>query len=83
MPINNFKEDEETKQVLKAVTTKRLLLYMAKYRKEVFTVLVLMFVILAVTVTNPLLIKYAIDNFIQEKRTEGLIYIENSSGCQY
>jgi len=75
MPINNFKEDEETKQVLKAVTTKRLLIYMAKYRKEVFTVLVLMFVILAVAVTNPLLIKYAIDNFIQEKRTEGLINI--------
>ena len=75
MPINNFKEDEETKQISKILTTRRLLAYMAKYRKEVLTVLGLMFVILAVTVSNPLLIKYSIDSFIQKGQTEGLVYV--------
>lgn len=73
MPINNFKEDEETKQVLKVVTMKRLFSYMAKYKKDVIIVLGLMAVIIAVSTLNPLLMMKAIDVFVAEKNTKGLL----------
>jgi ATP-binding cassette subfamily B protein len=75
MPINNFKEDEETKQVLKIVTIKRLLAYMTKYKKEIVTVLMLMLLIVGVSTVNPLLMKIAIDDYIQLGQMKGLYSI--------
>jgi len=75
MPINNFKEDEEQKQVLKIETIRRLLAYMTKYKKEIATVLGLMMIILVVSTINPILIKIAIDNYIEEGKINGLFYI--------
>jgi ATP-binding cassette, subfamily B, multidrug efflux pump len=65
MPINNFREDEQTKQVLKVVTLKRLFAYLTKYKKEIIQVLLLMCVIIVVTIVNPILIKIAIDDYIR------------------
>jgi len=75
MPINNFKEDEETKHVLKVVTVKRLFSYMRGYKKEILSVLGLMLIILGVTAVNPLLIKISIDDYIVAKNFRGLLYI--------
>lgn len=75
MPINNFREDEQTKQVLKLVTIKRLLAYMKKYKKDILVVLGLMFLILVASSMNPLLIKIAIDDYIQVGEISGLGYI--------
>ncbi|WP_461207841.1 ABC transporter ATP-binding protein [Clostridium sp. DL1XJH146] len=75
MPINNFKEDEQTKQVLKIVTIKRLFSYMGKYKKEIIIVLILMLIILSINILNPILIKIAIDDYIAYKNYKGLLFI--------
>lgn len=48
---------------------------MLKYTKEILIVLILMFVILAVSAVNPILIKIAIDDYIQVGEMQGLLYI--------
>lgn len=75
MPINNFREDEATKQVLKITTIKRLLSYMLNYRSDIVKVFGLMFVILGITVTNPILIKISIDHYIKNGDFQGLLVI--------
>ena len=72
MPINNVKEDEQSKQVLKIVTINRLFAYMKKYTKEILIVLGLMFVIIAVSTINPLLMMTAIDTYVEEGNVNGL-----------
>jgi len=72
MPINNFREDEQTKQVLKLVTLKRLFAYLFKYKKEIIQVLLLMCFIIAVAIVNPILIKIAIDDYIRADKLDGL-----------
>lgn len=72
MPINNFREDEQTKQVLKFVTLKRLFAYLFKFKKEIVQVLLLMTVIIVVTIINPILIKSAIDDYIRVGNIQGL-----------
>lgn len=79
MPINNFKEDEQTKEVLKFVTMKRLFSYMGKYEKEILIVLSLMLIILTVNIINPLLIKIAIDDYISYSNYKGLLFIALSA----
>ncbi len=75
MPINNFREDETTKHVLKIVTIKRLFSYMRNYKTQIIKVLGLMLVILSVTAANPLLIKMSIDDYIVAKNFKGLIMV--------
>ncbi len=75
MPINNFREDETTKHVLKIVTIKRLFSYMRNYKAQIIKVLGLMLVILSVTAANPLLIKMSIDDYIVAKNFKGLIMV--------
>lgn len=75
MPINNFREDEKTKEVLKIVTIKRLFAYMKGYKKEIAKVLGLMTLILAISTVNPILIKIAIDDYIKQGNVQGLMMI--------
>lgn len=75
MPINNFKEDEQTKQVLKIVTVKRLFSYMLKYKKEVAIVLGLMAVIIGISTVNPILMMVAIDTFVEGGNMNGLFML--------
>lgn len=75
MPINNFKEDEQTKKVLKSVTIRRLFAYMKNYKKEVTEVLVLMIFIVAVSSVNPILMMVAIDDYIKTSNFGGLMII--------
>ncbi|NDL66723.1 ABC transporter ATP-binding protein [Anaerotalea alkaliphila] len=75
MPINTFKEDESTRQVLKIHTLLRLFAYMLKYRKEILQVLGLMLVVIAVGTVNPLLLKVSIDDKIAKGDVPGLLGI--------
>lgn len=72
MSVNTFKEDENTKDVLKAVTIKRLLKYLLKYKKDIWLVLAFLAVVLAVNTVNPILIKIAIDDYIAKGNYAGL-----------
>lgn len=72
MSVNTFKEDENTKDVLKAVTIKRLLKYLLKYKKDIWLVLAFLAVVLAVNTVNPILIKIAIDEYIAKGNYGGL-----------
>ena len=75
MPINNFREDEQTKDFIKIATVRRLFSYMLKYKKEVIQVLLLMAVIISVTTVNPIFIRIAIDEYIANKDLRGLVGI--------
>lgn len=75
MPINNFREDEQVKEVVKLVTIIRLLSYMKSYKKEIIIVLINMAIIIAITTVNPLLIKIAIDDCIKTSDYKGLVTI--------
>lgn len=75
MPINNYREDEETKEVIKIVTIKRLFGYLLEHKKQIVIVLMCMMVIVAVSVVNPLFMQIAIDQFIEDKNVNGLFMI--------
>lgn len=71
--VSGYKQDETVSKVAKGVTIRRLFSYMAKYKKEVALVLVMMAVTTAVTMINPLLVKTAIDSYIARDDVAGLL----------
>lgn len=75
MAVNNFREDEQSKNVLKKVTILRLFSYMKKYKKEIIYVLMIMGIIITVNVLNPILIKIAMDDYIKKLNPQGLYVI--------
>lgn len=75
MPRNNFREDEQTKEVIKMTTIKRLFAYMSGHKREVVKVLLLMTVIITVTTINPIFIKVVIDDYIKVGNVKGLLII--------
>jgi ATP-binding cassette subfamily B multidrug efflux pump len=75
MSINNFREDELTKEVIKRTTIKRLFKYMLAYKKVVGIVLSIMLVIITVTIVNPLFMEIAIDQYIANANYTGLFFI--------
>ncbi|MCT4687732.1 ABC transporter ATP-binding protein [Vallitalea sp.] len=75
MAVNNFREDEQSKEELKKVTILRLFSYMKKYKKEIIHVLIIMGLIITVNVLNPILMKIAIDDYIKKFNANGLYII--------
>ncbi|GMQ62456.1 ABC transporter ATP-binding protein [Vallitalea maricola] len=75
MAVNNFREDEQSKEELKKVTILRLFSYMKKYKKEIIHVLIIMGLIITVNVLNPILMKIAIDDYIKKFNAKGLYVI--------
>ncbi|GMQ57710.1 ABC transporter ATP-binding protein [Vallitalea sediminicola] len=75
MAVNNFREDEQSENVLKKVTILRLFSYMKKYKKEIIYVLIIMGIIITVNVLNPILMKIAIDDYIKKSNVNGLYVI--------
>lgn len=73
MAIESLRKDEQSEDTLKMVTIKRLFSRMFSYKKDVAIVLVLMTVIIGVNLTNPLLIKLAIDVYIDLGEKWGLM----------
>ena len=66
MPINTFREDEETKEGVKLPMLRRLLRYLIPYKKSVLKVFALIALILAVQLFNPFFLQVGIDYFIDK-----------------
>lgn len=64
MPINSFKDDEQSKETGKIKTLLRLFSYLLAYKKEIFIVLCIMAFCVGVALINPLIIESAIDDYI-------------------
>ena len=75
MSVNTFKEDEYQKETLKKDTLFRLYRYLFAYTKQILLVFVIMAVTITISMLNPLIIERAIDVHIANKDMRGLIYL--------
>ena len=73
MAVNSTREDEKLKVVSKRITLLRLFRYMLSYRSSIALVIVIMLITVAITTVNPLIIQFAIDNYIANKNFNGLL----------
>lgn len=72
MPINSFKDDEQTIEVSKLKTLLRLLSYLLTYKKEILGVLAIMAFCVFVSLLNPLIMESAVDDYISKGNVPGL-----------
>ncbi len=72
MPVNSYKVDEQSSETGKLKTLFRLLSYLAVYKKEIISVLLIMAFCVAVSLLNPLIMEEAIDHFISASNQDGL-----------
>lgn len=75
MPINSFKEDEQTEEVSKIKTITRLFSYLLQYKLQIICVLLIMAYCVVVNMINPILMEKAIDDHISQKDLQGLYHI--------
>ncbi len=76
MPINSFKDDEQTvNESGKLKTLLRLFSYLFAYKKQIILVLCIMMVCVGITLLNPLIIEAAIDDYIGQNDWEGLLQL--------
>lgn len=73
MPINSFRKDEESSTVKKSVTLLRLFRYLLAYKKTILLVLVIMSLCIAITLANPLIMSFAVNEYVANKNMNGLI----------
>lgn len=74
MPINSFKDDEQTvNESGKVKTLLRLFSYLFAYKKQIILVLCIMMVCVGITLLNPLIVEAAIDDYIGQNDWEGLL----------
>ena len=74
MPINSFKDDEQTVQEAgKVKTLLRLFSYLFAYKKQILFVLFIMMLCVGITLLNPLIIEAAIDKYISQGDWNGLL----------
>ncbi len=72
MPINSFKDDEQSVETGKMQTLLRLFSYLLAYKKEIVIVLFIMAFCVGVSLANPLIIEAAIDDYITPGNYRGL-----------
>ncbi len=75
MPVNSFKDDEQSIEASKLKTLVRLLSYLAVYKKEILLVLLIMAFCVAVSLLNPLIMETAIDVYISAENWDGLLHL--------
>ena len=75
MSINSVRQDEEQKETVKIKVLVRLFKYMLAYKKQIISVVLCMLLSLGISVINPLLLEYAIDNKITGKDWTGLVVV--------
>ncbi|WP_310602191.1 ABC transporter ATP-binding protein [Anaerosporobacter sp.] len=73
MAVDSYKSDEKSTDTGKIATLLRLYRYMLKYRFQIIFVLFIMAICVVIALLNPLIIEEAIDNYIQNNDTDGLI----------
>jgi len=72
MSFNSYKDDEQSTARSKAQTLKRLLGYLFVYKWQIVLVLAVMGYGVAVRLMNPLIMEYAIDDYIGQNDFKGL-----------
>lgn len=75
MSVNTFKEDEFQKEVFKKDTLFRLYKYLLKYKKEIILVFGIMAVTITISMMNPLIIERAVDVHIAQNDLKGLLIL--------
>ncbi len=75
MAVNATKDDEKLSNSSKQVTLLRLFRYLLAYKKSIAIVLVIMLFSVAITLINPLIIENAIDVYIKNKDSKGLLHL--------
>lgn len=75
MAVNSAKQDELQKEVPKRVTLVRMYSYLLGYKKTLLYVAVLILITLAATLAGPLMIERAVDVYVANADTEGLIHL--------
>ena len=73
MAVNSYKQDELQRDVPKRVTLARLYRYLFAYKKEIFAVLFIMGVTVAVALLNPLIIERAVNVHVAGRDVKGLL----------
>ena len=73
MAVNSAKQDELQKEVPKKVTLARMYSYLLGYKKTLMYVAVLILITLAATLAGPLMIERAVDVYVANADTEGLV----------
>ena len=73
MAVNSFREDEQVESMGKWKVIVRLLSYLRDHIKTVIFVLICMGITIGISLVNPLLIEYAIDEFIGKENIKGLL----------
>ena len=73
MAVNSFREDEQVESMGKWKVVVRLLSYLKDHIKTVILVLICMGITIGISLVNPLLIEYAIDEFIGKENIKGLL----------
>lgn len=72
MSINTTKRDEDSVQVSKIKTIRRLFTYLKPYKKQIVLVLIIMLISVVIGVINPLIIETALDDYIAPGNIKGL-----------
>ncbi len=75
MSVNSFREDEEQKEVLKMDTLIRLYKYLLAYKGKILLVFLIMAVTITISLVNPLIIERAIDVHIKNSDIKGLVIL--------
>lgn len=75
MAVNSFREDEQVESAGKWKVIVRLLSYLRNHIKAVIGVLICMGITIGISLINPLLIEYAIDEHIGKGNIKGLLYL--------
>ena len=70
MAVNSFREDEQVESAGKWKVIVRLLSYLKDHIKAVIGVLICMGITIGISLINPLLVEYAIDEFIGKENGE-------------
>ena len=73
MSVNASRMDEEQKEVLKKETLLRLYKYLFAYKKQIVIVLGIMAVTIAISISAPLLMEYAINVCVANGDVRGLL----------
>ena len=73
MPVNSFREDEESSNVKKSATLLRLFRYLLAYKRTIIAVLFIMAGTITISLINPLIMSRAIDVYVNNKDINGLL----------
>lgn len=73
MPVNSFRNDEESSNIKKTTTLIRLFRYLLAYKRTIALVLLIMAGTITISLVNPLIMSRAVDVYVKNKDIDGLL----------